>query len=148
MEIGISSEQLVEIGLNMIGFLASGLLVIVLHSVFRKKDRARGMTAREEAVPNLDAKKQFNAVPASISEPEVEFINLKGAAWKPKKNDRRVPANHKDRSLEKQEVIRMANRLLSSNGRIGEGGRDTAEQTEELPVTGGNIELQSAGRIK
>ncbi len=148
MEIGISSEQLIEIGLNMAGFLASGLLVIVLHSIFRKKDGAPVVRTAGEGVPNPSAKKQFKAESATKIEPEVEFINLKGVAWKPKKTDGKVPGNLKDAAHRKQEVIRMANKLILSNHGRGDGSHKVEEHAGERATTGGNIELQTTGRIK
>lgn len=148
MEIGISSERLIEIGLNMAGFLSSGLLVIVLHSIFRKRHRVRSVKAVDKAGLNLIAKKQFNAKSATKIEPEVEFINLRRAAWKSQKTDEKVPGDLKNSTTKKQEVIRMANKLLASKRKADKGKRNVEGSREELSVDGGNFELQTAGRIK
>jgi hypothetical protein len=88
MEIGISSEKIIDIGLNLAGYFTAGLLLLILRSFFPDKNKMV-----QSAVPNnspaIDHKKKSPRIDLPLSDDsnsDLEFINLKGVGWQPQRN--------------------------------------------------------------
>lgn len=150
MEIGISQDVLIDIGLNMAGFILGGMILLLLAS-FRKSRRmavdvSSGTAAmvRPSAEPPL--KDRVRNRPGDDF--KGEYVNFKNFDWR----NERAASNPKRESpsalRNRQEVIKMAKQMLAEK----RGDRDVKT---DLPVTDGELayaryleKLTSTGRNK
>lgn len=145
MEIGISSNQLIDTTLNLVGFLAAGMLLTLIRSLFP----GRKPRSLREAVSN-SATRLENAIPTSgrqggNEKSNLEYINLKGVVQSPREDSRHDVPKPDCRIRNRQEIIRLAKEMLANMR--GEGALK-----ESLPITDNeislikqNLNLQGAG---
>ncbi len=114
MEIGISSQQLFDIGLNIAGFISVGALLMLIRSLF---------TGRKEklvpaAGPNVPSIKTETDTPGKRPESEtsltVEYINLKGINWNPKKDSVAIRSIENPGPPNRRKIISLAQKMLSN----------------------------------
>jgi len=146
MEIGISNNQLIEAALNAAGFLAAGLLMMVIRSMFNRTSQKQ----ETASVPASDTKQNINSEsPRAVQEnprADLEFVNLQSmaAGYRPATSK---PADTNQTSMRnRREIIKMAKELLAGNN---------GSLAESLPLTDGelslikqNLNLQGAGRSR
>jgi hypothetical protein len=146
MEIGFSTEQLIDIGLNFAGFVAAGILTALIYSLFTGKQKrnislvASGLSSANAGV-SLPVEKR-----PSIRSRDFEFVDFKNERRK-SQADNKVPAPKGDsRTRNRQEILRQAMEMLSQK-------KGNAEIRESLPVTDGelafikqNLNLQGLAR--
>jgi len=147
MEIGFSKEMLLDIGLNLAGFLTAGGLLAMFHSLFVRRHRTTGSTVAvpiPESAPKAD--ETAIATPAPNDE-HVEFLDLKNMTWNTKNNSRtRTSRSAGHPARNRQDVLRLAKQLLSQK-------HEERELKRELPITDGELamvkrtmNLEGAGR--
>ena len=129
---GFSSDQIVQIGLNFAGFVTAGLLTAVIYSLWTERRQATRAALSRTAPLNLP-KMPANG-PTPEKKPDVEFINLKENATRPRRSHRSTasaPADgHKTR--DRQEIIRLAKEMLAER-------KTSAEIRKTLKVTDGEL---------
>jgi hypothetical protein len=84
MKIGISPEQLLEIGLNMAGFLSAALMVMVIQSLFRRKNSSAGKVTTQSLEPKIPDHDSPPITREVSDSPKPEFVNLRGGRWHPR----------------------------------------------------------------
>lgn len=145
MEIGLSNEQLIDVGLNAAGFLIAGMLLMLIRSFFS------GKTPRPKPAVAAD----IQTAAARTPEPETkkaepvgpEFVSFSNMAGSSSHKNIATDGKHDSKIRNRQEIIRMAKKVLSGDGGSG--------STESLPITDGELamikqrlNLQGAGRNK
>ena len=145
MEIGFSNEQLLDIGLNAAGFIIAGLLMIMIRSLFAGKASIQKSSIVAEAPLAANSIKKPEIAKSKSADPE--FISLSNISKPP--SPKEISADNKGelKMRNRQEIIRMAKKVLSGHG-------DSAS-TGSLPITDGELamikqrlNLQGAGRNK
>jgi hypothetical protein len=133
MNIGISQEALVDIGLNMAGFLTAGILMALIYSIFNGRRKVLSVTG--PAAP-LKMPEGSSVDSAEKSKPvNLEFVDFKTIAWKDSRENRpsvKKPAT--DNTRNRQEVIRLAKKLLAEK-------HDEAQLKKNLPITDGELSM-------
>ncbi|MCX6828824.1 MAG: hypothetical protein NT002_06020 [candidate division Zixibacteria bacterium] len=108
MEIGFSTEQLIDIGLNFAGFMAAGILTALVYSLFTGKQKKNISLAS----PGLSLSDTGVSLPAetrsSVRSRDFEFVDFKSERHRPPA-DNKVPAPKGDsRTRNRQEILRQA----------------------------------------
>ncbi len=114
MEIGISSEQLFDIGLNIAGFISAGVLLMLIRSFF-----AGG---KEKLVPavcqNGPSLKTETDIPVKQPESDksstVEYIDLKGINWNPRNDSVTIKPIENPGPPNRRKIINLAQNMLSN----------------------------------
>jgi len=145
MEIGISTSQLIDIGLNSVGFLAAGMLFMLIRSLWNERRRKPLPEVTSESAASMDKEPYCEIQPEREPAPGIEYINFGGrkSGSRNTLNDLSSPGNPRLRN--RQEIIELAKRILA-------GGEDGG-RLSTLPITDGelslirqNLNLQGAGR--
>ncbi len=144
MEIGISSQQLIDIGLNVAGILAAAALLMLIRSFLtgRKKQPAAAVVQKAPSV-----KTESESAPKKRAIPEqepIEYIDLAGINWNFKKDTvPKKPVENLD-SPNRRRVIGLAKKLLANAHEIRQQKLAEADQK----FFRGNAEMirEGAGR--
>jgi len=128
MEIGFNSEQLIDIGLNLLGFLIAGAIFQMLVLLFRQGNRR---VVSESGLKCNVASKPKNQTQNRLVRPEPEFIDLRNISRKSENRNRIVDIGENRLSPGRREIINLAERVLSAkkaehalrSGRFHEDGK-------------------------
>ena len=141
MEIGISHDQLIDIGLNAAGFLIAGLMLLMIRSLFAGKTQVETAPAAETVTANDEPEPEEEKTTAA----NPQFFDLKQARRDSSKEDAPVGPSENLKFRNRQEIIQLARKMLTGGGNDAEAG--------SLPLTDGelslikqNLNLQGAGR--
>ncbi len=146
MEIGFSTEQMIDIGLNFAGFMAAGILTALIYSLFTGKQK-RNISLAGPGLSLSDTGASMSMEkPISVRSRDFEFVDFKNERRRPKA-DNKVPAPKGDsRTRNRQEILRQAMEMLAQK-------KGSAEIRESLPITDGelafikqNLNLQGLAR--
>ena len=117
----VLNDRILDIALNVAGYLIAGALGMLVYSVFR---------ARRVATP------QANAVPVAaplVSNGGAHFVDLRATA---------APATNPTGRRDKTEVVRLARRMMQAGA-----DRDTIKRT--VPISDGELNLlEVAGSVR
>ncbi|UCD94045.1 MAG: hypothetical protein JSU69_09780 [Candidatus Zixiibacteriota bacterium] len=144
MEIGFSTDQLIDIGLNIAGFLTAGLLLLLARSLF-----AANLFPRACAEP----KDESGSIPVSAAVqddeaiPDVEFVDLKSMDWRVHKDSPGVPSEGSLRDKNRLEIIRMAKQMLAGK-KSGEANGSGRVAVPGFPTARGSLNPQGTGRSR
>lgn len=136
----VSQEQLIDLGLNIVGFLAAGGLLMIVSSVMRGRKQRKLATAESPGVAAREAAPTDTT--SDKDNPDIEFVSL--VPKDPVEKDgspggvqpaQAGPIARRNRS----EIIKMAKEML-------EARRSTEEITESLPVSEAELALLSHNR--
>jgi hypothetical protein len=111
MEMGFSSHQLIEIGLNVAGFLAAGTLLLLMRSLFAGR---RGH-ALQTATPSAGTVggNVFRPEPTESKTPSnVEFVDLRGVEWNPHRSGSTSGSKSGYKNQNRREIIRLAQEMI------------------------------------
>lgn len=144
MEIGLSTNQLLEIGLNMAGFITAGVLIFVIQSLFRRDKRKPASMTTAKTIAIDEPMTGSETIPERPEKPgrNTEFVSLSGSDWKP-----RVSVNTKKKNVvndRKTEVINLARGMINRSGQT-EAIPGNFE-TNRLPSINRSKQLQTSGR--
>ncbi|UCD18119.1 MAG: hypothetical protein JSV44_04195 [Candidatus Zixiibacteriota bacterium] len=132
MEIGISHKMLVDVGLNLVGFLIVGILFAVLHSL----GAGRRRKARSAAAPQVAGIVLQTDPESAPKEPSrqynFEFVDLKKINWNPDNNNHTRNHQTGNPTRSRQEAIRLVKKLLAEK-------RAEREFRHPLPVANGEL---------
>ena len=83
MEIGISTDQMIDVGLNLAGFIAVGLLLMLIKSLFSRKRNAVQVRVQDVPQPITEASEDSISSEQFSSKPDsnIEYVNLGGVDW-------------------------------------------------------------------
>jgi len=143
MEIGISSQYLAEVALNVAGFMAAGMIFMLVNSLFHGRRKRPAESSARSAASVLETSSARTADFSSL-QPETEFINLGGMdESRPRpKNQPGIKGQYKSRN--RREIMRLADELLT---RLGDGTPESDRvTTAQRPLSSKQLNLQTAGR--
>jgi hypothetical protein len=144
MEIGLSTDQLIDIGLNMAGFLAAGLLLMLARSICAV-NRFSGACAKPETNSSGPSGPATGRNDEPV--PDIEFVDLKNVNWHGRSDSfgARSAGSFEDKG--RREIIRIAKEVLA-----GKPSRQVSGPAREgamgCPPAGGNLNLNGAGRSR
>jgi hypothetical protein len=133
----VSQEQLIDVGLNVIGFLAAGGLLLLISSFFRRdrttKPAAEVVSSGEPGTVLVDLPENDNPAP------DLEFVSF--TPLSEETDDRTTESVTQRPSTEvsrrdRSEVIRMAREMIKAR-------RSTEEITDELPLSEAELAMLS-----
>ena len=141
MEIGISNDQLIDIGLNAAGFIIAGLLMMMIRSLFARRPRPEISPAPKKTPVNSKPETACEKTAAV----DAQFVNLKQAhAAEPREAAPKGSAGD-FKMRNRQEIIHLARKMLT--------GEENSDGAGKLPLTDGELSmikqrlnLQGAGR--
>jgi hypothetical protein len=128
MEIGISSQQLIDIGLNVAGIIAAAALLMLIRSFFTK-DKGQPTRAAVQNVPSVKTESKATPEKRPVFEQEaIEYIDLTGINWNFKKDS--VPPKPVENldSPNRRRVIGLAKKLLANAHEIRQQKLAEADQ--------------------
>ena len=131
----VNQMQLLEMGLNALGFIAGGGILMVLTSIFRRKRRSSlPAEAIPERTPSIEQKPK--QVPKNNTESSFQFIDLSDENMKtPTKKDQPPKLTRSRRN--RAEVYELAQSMLQSR-------KPTREISDELGMTQAEVSLLKA----
>ena len=136
----VFNEQIVDIGLNVLGYLVAGGLGVLIYSVFQRRPRPIEATAAAAVTP--DPVPEAPARPSARQ--DFEFVNLRSEPRNatPKDTDEtptppRPATAHRDR----KEIIRLARQMIKA-GAAGE------QITRTLPISQSELALLQNGNTQ
>ncbi len=116
MEIGISSLQLLNIGLNIAGFISAGALMILIRSFF--SGRKEKLAPAAQNAPAIKINTDSAAKRSELDNDSAEYIDLKGIDWNHNKySDPIKPAEDRN-SPNRRRAINLAKKMLSNSRSI------------------------------
>ena len=130
----VNQMQLLDMGLNALGFIAGGGVLVVLASIFRRKERQK--VPAEVAPGPQTTKEQPDRVPAASSGPGFEFIDL-SAGIESKASPKRQSSELTHSRRNRAEVYELAQRMLQSR-------KPTREISDELGMSQAEVSLLKA----
>ncbi len=146
MEMGFSPHQLIEIGLNIAGFLAAGTLLLLVRSLFAGR-RGRAL---QTATPSAGTVGESTFRPEPIESKtasNVEFVDLRGVEWNPHRSGSTSRSKSGYKNQNRREIIRLAQEMIkgvpmkSSDGespRIPDENGVLVESQPDRPDSGRN----------
>lgn len=144
MEIGISSQQLFEIGLNIAGFIAVGALLMLIRSFFTGRKEKLAPVACQN-VPTIGAETDMPTKhPESDKSPAVEFIDLKGVNWNPQNNSVSTKPIENPGPPNRRKIINLAQNMLSNARNIQ--NRSLSDSDQQLKAGKADVIRKGAGR--
>lgn len=147
MEIGISSNQLLDIGLNLVGFLAAGMLLLLIRSALvgqaQQPFSQTSSRVKTEQEDNLSSRKGSY----KDSEPGLEYMNLRAMGNEVREERESSESEDSFKAKNRREIIRMAQEMLASRGKAQLNGPPLRAGGEISPFQH-NINLQGAGRSR
>lgn len=146
MEIGISSEQLIDIGLNMAGFITAGLLIMLLISLFKRKKPVSKKNIEAKSLTKAEEVTQPSDIHRIEPEPGIEFVNLKGVDWNPRQFDGKKNEELNNRMKDRQDIVQLAAAMLSGKNLDGGKKKSIPMTNGEVAFTKQNLIMQPAGR--
>ena len=129
----VTQTQLLEIGLNIAGFLAGGGMLLTLASFFRRKSPS------ESALQNNPLAANLNKPSVSANEavsPEIQFIDLSAGTSAPDEVESSQPKQI-GRRRNRADVYQLAQQMLRK-------ARSTEEITGKLPVSEAELDILKA----
>lgn len=140
----VSQELLIDVGLNLVGYLAAGFLLILIYSLFKKSrnPKVAGQLSQSEiSCPTpSDMKVVPTAEPASDS--SVEFIKLGSAEInvdKPARPTVRPPKITEDYRRNRLKIITTARQMLNA-------GTPENKVKSLLPISEAELSLLLIGK--
>jgi len=162
MEIGISTDQLIDVGLNVAGFITAGLLIYVINSFFIKTKIEAVPVKKIVPVIDTSKKEAVEKTPVNENPPNkpktnnrnIEFINLNGSEWNPGQNN--IPKQRgfgqqtkqpKESLEDKQgEIINLATEIMNNRGENSQQTKTSQISAIKFPSFLNNSKVQVAGR--
>jgi len=133
MNIGISQEALVDIGLNLAGFLTAGILMALIYSIFNS--RRKVPAAAGSVVPIKLPDGPANESTEVNKTANVAFVDFKTMARNNNCENQPPPKRQVEgNSRNRQEVIRLARKLLADK-------HNEAQIKRTLPITDGELSM-------
>jgi len=134
----VLNDQLIDVGLNILGYLIASALGMLVYSTFHRREKAP--TAAAATVPQTAAKPV--AVPVE-GKKQLEFVTFRNSDSS-EMNEVSVPAEPKARvdrnkRSDRAEIIRLARGMIKA-GASGETVRRT------LPISEGELALLQIGK--
>jgi hypothetical protein len=133
----VSLDQLIDVGLNVVGFLLAGGLILTLSSLLRRRDQSGLRTAGSggKAVKVADVQEaDISRTPAGM-----EFVRLSDGLDRkspnPKDSGVSAPVAEKTRR-NRAEVIRMARKMLAES-------RSPSAVAGDLPISEAELAMLS-----
>lgn len=132
----VSNDLIIEVALNVVGFLASGGLMIVAFSMFfRKNNTAVSASAEPEYVPVSSEEKETESEKITDKElgGKIEFVNFQNSKHATEQSQQRVDTGrrfHRNRI----EVIKQAKEMLKA-------GKSTIDVRHALPIAEAELDL-------
>ncbi len=148
MEIGISQDALIDIGLNAAGFFIGGMIIMLIGSFWKSRRATVGISSGAtavitEPVPSTPKEKVHRAERSDFNG---EFVNFNNMNWQSEKTQPTTRTESAGPARDRQQVIKMARQMLAEK-------RDESELRADLPVTDGELayakyleKLTNAGR--
>jgi hypothetical protein len=122
MEIGFLPEQMIDIGLNIAGFISAGALLILIWSLLSsRKEKPLTASGPEVSSEIIMAGRSSEQI-VSDQSPKVEYINLKGVNWNPKKENRFQRMDNNSAAPNRRRIIGVAQKTLSNTGKVNHHG--------------------------
>jgi len=115
MEIGFLPEQLVDIGLNIAGFISAGALLILIRSLLSGRKRRILTTSGPKVSGKPTITGRLSEQMAGDQYPKVEYINLRGVNWNPKKENCFQKMENNSAAPNRRRIINIAQKMLSNN---------------------------------
>jgi len=130
---GLSTEQLIEIGLNFAGFLTAGILTFYVYAIMaERRHRRAALSGSGEAIqPEAElnsAKRPEPAVKQTRAESKAQFIRLTDNLPVEKPEEKIAGSQSEYRIRDRQEILNQARQMLA------EKKRGTTVQ-KVLPIT-------------
>jgi hypothetical protein len=144
MEIGFSTAQLIDIGLNIAGFLTAGLLLMLARSLFAARPF---FGAEAESKGDTGDTRESVTGPDEKEIPEVEFVDLKSVDWQAKKDTTKARAAGSLKDKNRLEIINMAKQMLAGRKSVETNGSDR-NAVSGIPAAGGHLNPQGTGRSR
>jgi hypothetical protein len=144
MEIGISSQQIIDIGLNVAGILSAAALLMLIRSFFTGRKK-QAVSAIAHKAPSVKA--ESDETSEKCPEPErdpIEYIDLSGINWNHNKDSVPIkPVENLD-SPNRRRVISLAKKLLSNAHEIRQ--QKLAESGQKFFAGKAEVIREGAGR--
>jgi hypothetical protein len=142
MEIGTSSMQLFDIGLNVAGFISAGALMILIRSFFTGRKEKLAPAAEDAPAIKINTDSAAKR-PGSDNDP-VEYIDLKGIDWNHNKYSDPIRPVEDRNSPNRRRAINLAKKMLSNTRNIQKRTLPDADR----PLSAGKAEVirKGAGR--
>lgn len=134
MEIGISQDVLIDIGLNAAGFLIGGMILMLIGS-FRKSRRVTvGVSSGTTAMlqPSVESTSQERPHRGPKADFNGEYINFNNFDWHGERGSSAPTRQSSSSVRNREEVIKMAKQMLADK-------RDENDVKANLPVTDGEL---------
>jgi hypothetical protein len=129
---GTSTDYLIDIGLNVAGFLAAGLLTALLYSLITERRKKIKPAIASGGVSSSAAEVYQPMQALKNSKIDFEFIDLSGAGRKSDVESAVLSPRGEYRVRDRQEILRQAKRMLTQKkGNSGVG--------KSLPLTVGEL---------
>ncbi len=152
MEIGISDQQLWEVGLNMAGFLVAGLILLLIQSLFRRKRSSKDQftdlnkSNLESLVAEKTAPEPELPIRRHIEDP-TEFVNLSGKSMNQSSRSSSYSGyNRINHDRNRIEVLNLAKNLRNKQ-MPGQNNRlKSLEENRNLPINNRKNLISSGGK--
>ena len=132
----VNQTQLMEIGLNVVGFLAAGGILMVLGSLFRRKDKKQNHPAQVIATTS----RPETIVPVIAADVrDAQFIDLSGGRSKPASTTTQSGSSLARRN--RAEVYELAQRMLKER-------KSASDISTELGVSQAEVNLLRARTVQ
>jgi hypothetical protein len=144
MEIGISTQQLFDIGLNIVGVLSAGALLMLIRSFFtgRKEKAVPVVTSEKSSIPE---ESEVTSAKRTVPEKDpIEYIDLKGINWNHKKDSVPIKPVESLDSPNRRRVIGLAKKMLANAHELRQ--RTSAETDQNVFAGKAEIIREGAGR--
>ncbi|MCX6827512.1 MAG: hypothetical protein NTV06_09675 [candidate division Zixibacteria bacterium] len=145
MGIGFSTDQLIDIGLNLGGFIVAGLLTALIYSLFSRGEKSPVIA---NAIQPGQGKSLLKPTRAQDSQGEFEIIDLRGLTQKNNNMEKNYDSNSQYKTRNREQILRQAREILAQR-------RENIDLKKLLPVTEGeiaflkqNLSLQGATRSR
>jgi hypothetical protein len=144
MEIGISSQQLFEIGLNIAGFISVGALLMLIRSFFTKR-KEKLVSVGCQNVPSIATETEMpKKRQESDINPTGEFIDLKGVNWNPQKDSVSIKPIENPGPPSRRKIINLAQNMLSNARNMQDRSQSDSDQQPKAGTA--DVIRKGAGR--
>jgi hypothetical protein len=129
----VTIDQIIDVGLNVVGFLAAGGLMMLLFSPSRRRDRAPAAKTKPSVA------EAPSAGPASPSTARAaSFVSLTGSGETPPSSRPPRTASATPGRRDRAEVIRIAREMIAAK-------RSNREISDRLPISEAELSMLQSG---
>jgi len=129
---GVSTDYLIDIGLNIAGFLAAGLLTVLIYSMLANRKKKFKPPMLLETAGHATIKLGAAGARAAAEVANVEFIDLSRPGKKSKPSGQVLPPQGEYKIRDRHKILQEAKRVIAQK-------KEGSKAKLSLPITEGEI---------